>query len=139
MSDNVLIKQFKVPVFRKIFRRSHYFVCGVCRTEHHSRADANNCLNHCWYALKQQYPLNCPEETFFMGKSTVVSFVFEEYKTEDAGLECAKLCMDDREKRHVQEQLSSDLPIELAPKRKFRPSKWSLKIPFPQASAPTPP
>ncbi|SMF33904.1 hypothetical protein [Pseudobacteriovorax antillogorgiicola] len=144
MSENILIKHFKTPIFRKIFRHGHYFLCGICRTEYHNRVDANNCLNHCWYALKEQYPLIVVRD-FVHGRLFRCQYCFRLYKTEDAGLECARRCTDGREKRHVQEQLASDLPISVKPRRKFRlvkmvPQEETLQAaPAPTPQAPPPP
>lgn len=115
----MLLKPAKVPIFRKVFKKGHVYTCGICRSDYPTRAEANTCLNYCWYSLKEQYPLVIKSD-IFQSKKYRCQLCFREYKTEDAGLECAAICMDLREKVHVQEQLSNDLEITTKPRRRFK-------------------
>ncbi len=119
MTSHVFYKQAKVPVIRKLFRKAGYFICGICRGEHPSREEANNCLNQCWYQLKVQYPLIVKDDQQ-KGRLFRCQYCFREYRTEDAGLSCAQLCTENHERYHIFEQLTNDLPIDSRPRRKFR-------------------
>ena len=118
MVSSVQFKQAKTPVLRKIFRQGKVFVCGICRSKHSQRKDANNCLNHCWYALQEQYPLIVRTEygkTYFR-----CQYCFRDYTSENDGLDCAVECIDKKRQHHIKEQLIQDLPIETRPRKQFQ-------------------
>ncbi|NRA63708.1 MAG: hypothetical protein HRU19_04450 [Pseudobacteriovorax sp.] len=119
MGSRVITKNARVPVIRKIFRKGDSFTCGICRTNHNSREEANNCLNHCWFQLRHHYPLlikQRPEGSHYFR----CQFCFRNYDTEKEGLDCAHRCIEYHEQRHFFEQLTNDLPIATKPKKQFR-------------------
>lgn len=126
MTENTLIKQTKAPILRKVFKQGKSYICGICRTKHPRRNEANDCLNHCWYALREQYPLILKQDhhqTYYR-----CQFCFRDYADEQDGLECANRCMDEREHNHIQEQLVNHLPITVKPRQKFRLVKLAMPV-----------
>lgn len=116
----VQVRRAAIPIFRKIFRKRGRFVCGICRSSYQNRSDANNCLNFCWFELQEHYPLIRRRDA----KSGVYVFRCQycarDYKSEFAGLECARLCVEQRNQRHIHEQLINELPLEIKRKHPVR-------------------
>ena len=112
-------RQARVPVIRKIFRKGDIFTCGICRSNHNSRVEANHCLNECWFQLRHHYPL-IHDKQLGGPLRFKCQFCFRIYDSQNEGLACAQLCMEAHETKHLHEQLTNDLPISTKPRQKFR-------------------
>ncbi len=116
----VQVRRAAIPIFRKIFRKRGLFVCGICRSSYDSLSDANNCLNFCWFELQEHYPLIRRRDHKTGQYNYRCQYCARDYKSEYAGLECARLCVEQRNQKHIHEQLISELPLEVKRKHPVR-------------------
>lgn len=119
MGQKFQTKQARVPVIRKIFRKGKVFTCGICRSNYHSRGEANHCLNECWFQLRHHYPL-IHEKHHGQPIKYKCQFCYRIYTDQEEALDCAQLCMEAHEQKHLSEQLTNDLPISVKSRRKFK-------------------
>lgn len=98
------------PIFRKLFKQGHLFICGICRSQYSSRVEANNCLNFCWFELKSMSAVvifrdrNC-------GFRYRCQYCARDFATNEDASQCAQSCIDKRNQIHIHEQLWNDLPL----------------------------
>jgi len=112
MPNNRLV-QYRVPpapVFRKLFRKGSLFVCGVCRSEYHSRISGNNCLNFCWFELQALSPILLLKH-HLQGFLYRCQYCARDHSSEAEARICAQDCAQKRNQIHIQEQLLNDLPL----------------------------
>ncbi|MFW7379498.1 MAG: hypothetical protein ACOH5I_11865 [Oligoflexus sp.] len=99
-----------IPIFRKLFRKGSLFVCGICRSEYHSRVDGNNCLNFCWFELKNLnsvFVLRHPKRGWLYR----CQFCARDHASETAAQLCAHNCREKNDQIHIHEQLLNELPL----------------------------
>lgn len=124
MSSRSSIIGIATPVIRKLIRRGDAYMCSICRSEYETALEANNCLNHCWFDLKNFYPVvlrrGLKGRTLFR-----CHFCCRDYKEEGEALGCARRCLNERNQQHFREQLLNDMPLDAPPKR---PSRLRLAI-----------
>jgi hypothetical protein len=110
VSQQLIIRHPAIPIFRKVFRRNSVFVCGICRQEYDNLADANNCLNFCWFDLKNLDPV-IYRRFLDHGKLYRCQYCGREHPSYEQAHACAEQCYTQRARLHIREQLDNDLPL----------------------------
>lgn len=121
----------RAGTIRRIIRRGHHYLCGLCRSGFEIEGEALGCLQECWSELLSLEPLLIRRR----GRGVIYRcrFCARDYRQVPDAEECAAECRDRHVHRYELELLAHDVVEAPRPLRKI-----ARPVPPPVRLAPPP-
>lgn len=99
-----------------MFQQGDTFICGLCRSKHKNRADAWECLQHCWLEIQEINPL---VKRRVIGKGTVYRcrFCSRDYTDQNEAMACAADCKVKRKEQYEKQMAAVRVVDNIQPKK----------------------